>query len=359
MVEPERREAEENRTMKRVLLLLNSILLSIGSAGGPLILRLYFIHGGNRVWLSSFLQAAGFPILLIPLVFSYLHRRSAATQIQKPKLVSIKPPVFVAAICIGLMIGLDNYLYAYGLSRLPVSTSALISASQLVFTACFALLLVRHKFTAFTVNAVVLLTIGAAVLALRSNGDRPPGESTKDYVLGFVMTLLAALLYGFFMPLTELVYKRTKQAMTFSLLIEIQIVMSAVATIFCTLGMLVNNDFKVIPREAREYGLGEAKYYMVLVWNAILWQTFFLGAIGVIFWASSMLSGIIISVLLPVTEVLAVIFFHEKFQAEKGVSLALCLWGFVSYFYGEMKEAKKQEKILKPETELPQTLSNP
>ena len=94
----------------------------------------------------------------------------------------------------------------------------------------------------------------------------------------------------------------------------------------------------------------------MVVWNGIIWQCFFLGAIGVIFSASSLVCGIVIAVLLPVTEILAVIFFREKFQAEKGVSLALSLWGFVSYFYGEIKDSKKTKNPT-PETELPQTVN--
>ena len=90
---------------------------------------------------------------------------------------------------------------------------------------------------------------------------------------------------------------------------------------------------------------------MVLVLSAIVWQTFFLGAIGIIFCASSLLSGIVIAVLLPITEILAVIFYHEKFQAEKGVALALSLWGFVSYFYGEIKYSKQRESEKKKEKE--------
>ncbi|KAK7275045.1 hypothetical protein RIF29_16151 [Crotalaria pallida] len=108
----------------------------------------------------------------------------------------------------------------------------------------------------------------------------------------------------------------------------------------------------VIPREAREFGLGEAKYYVILVVSAIFWQLYLLGAIGTIFCSSSLFSGILVSVLLPVTEVLAVIFYKESFQVEKGISLVLFLWGFVSYFYGEFKEAKKMRTNRVSETEL-------
>ena len=71
-----------------------------------------------------------------------------------------------------------------------------------------------------------------------------------------------------------------------------------------------------------------------------------MGTVGIIFCASSLLSGILIAVLLPVTEILAVIFYREKFQAEKGVALVLSLWGFVSYFYGEIKDERKKKQIL-------------
>lgn len=77
-----------------------------------------------------------------------------------------------------------------------------------------------------------------------------------------------------------------------------------------------------------------------MVFSAIIWQFNFLGAIGVIFYGSSLLSGVILTVLLPISEILAVIVYKEKFQVEKGVSLALSLWGFISYFYGDMKDEK-------------------
>lgn len=100
---------------------------------------------------------------------------------------------------------------------------------------------------------------------------------------------------------------------------------------------------QAIPREAREHELGEVRYYLVLVWIALMQQFFFLGAIGVVFCASSLLSGILIALCLPVSEILAVIFYHEKFSPEKGVALVLSLWGFVSYFYGEIKHNKKKK----------------
>ncbi|XP_030454396.2 purine permease 1-like [Syzygium oleosum] len=335
-------EGPQGKTLKRLLLALNCAMLSLGTCGGPLLMRLYFIRGGARVWLSSWLETGGWPIIFLPLAVAYFRRRSAEGP--SARLILMDPILFAASAIIGVLTGLDDYLYAYGVAQLPVSTSALLIATQLAFTAGFAFLLVRQRFTSYSINSIFLLTMGAGVLAMHTSSDRQAGESDRAYYAGFFMTLGAAVLYGFVLPLVELTYKKAKQVVTYSLVLEIQLVMCFFATAFCTVGMLVNKDFQVIPREARDYELGEAQYYMVLVWNAIIWQFFFLGAIGIIFCASSLFSGIMIAVLLPVTEILAVICFQEKFQVEKGMSLALSLWGFVSYFYGEFKLAKKENE---------------
>lgn len=145
----------------------------------------------------------------------------------------------------GILTGLVDYFYSYGIARIPVSTSSLIVATQLAFTAGFAFLLVKQKFTAFSINAVVLLTVGAAVLALHTSGDRPDGESNKDYALGFVFTLSGTALAGFIIPFLELTYLKAKQVVTYTLVMEIQMVMAFFATAFCTVGMIINKDFQV------------------------------------------------------------------------------------------------------------------
>ncbi|CDP05635.1 unnamed protein product [Coffea canephora] len=172
-------------------------------------MRLYFVKGGKRIWLSGWLQTVGFPIIASPLLISYFHDRK--TEGPNTKLVLMKYPLFIAAAVIGLLTSIGNYLYAYGMARLPVSTSSIIIASQLAFTAVFAFLLVKQKFVAYSVNAIVLLAVGARVLAMHISSDRPKGESTKMYVLGFLMTLAAAALYGLILPVVELMYLKTKQ----------------------------------------------------------------------------------------------------------------------------------------------------
>ncbi|OIW12271.1 hypothetical protein TanjilG_06060 [Lupinus angustifolius] len=337
-------------------------MLALGTSGGPLILRLYYIHGGKRIWLSSFLQTAGFPISLLPFsIFSIIRRRRLLVagdnnnnSSAKQTMFTMKPLYLIAFAAIGLLYGVDNILYCYGLDRLPVSTASLVTATQLGFTAIMAFFIVRQKFSAYSVNAVVLLTIGAGVLALHGGGDRVGGESSKQYVMGFVMSLMAAAMFGVIMPLLEFLYSKMKGTITYSVMMESQLVIGVFATLFSVVGMIINNDFKEIPKEAKQFELGEANYYLVLVATCIIWHLNFLGTTGITFCASSLLSGVMVSLMMVVTEVLAVLIFKEQFKAEKGVSLALSLWGFLSYFYGEFKQAKKLKKNHIPKEELPQ-----
>ncbi|XP_055960061.1 purine permease 3-like [Mercurialis annua] len=337
-------EEKMTNTHKKFLLIANVAMLAIGNCGGPLIQRLYFLKGGKGVWFSCFLQTAGWPFFIIPLSVSYIYRR--AKNGDRTKSYYITPRLFIACAVIGVLTGLDDFLAAYGVSLLPVSTSALIIATQLGFTAAFAYILVKQKFTPFTVNAIFLLSIGAVVLVLHASSDRPAHETSGQYFLGFFMTLGASILYGFVLPLIELTYKKAKQTITYTLVMEMQMIISLFATAFCSIGMLLHNDFQAIPREASEFELGKAKYYIVIICNAVFWQFFFMGAVGVVFCGSSLLSGIIIATLLPLTETLAVLFYHESLRVEKGISLVLSLWGFMFYFYGELQQNKKKNQTL-------------
>lgn len=340
---------------KKYLMLFNCILLATGLTGGPLLLRLYFIRGGKRIWLSSALGSAGWPILNLPLCFSCIFIRGGGLENGRNKrwykIFSITPPLIIFSASIGLLMGLNDYLYSRGVSLLPVSTSTLILSTHLAFTACFTYFIVKQKFTRYSVNAIVLLTVGAVLLGFHSDGA--VNQSNKDYYLGFFLTVGAAVTSGLLFPLVELMYIKTKQSLTYSLLIEMQIVSSVVASLFCIVGMFVNNDFKAIPREGKEYELGEVKYYVVLVAIAIMWQIYFIGTAGVIFCSTSLLAGVIVAVMVPITEILAILFCHESFKSEKGIALFLSLWGFMSYFCGDYMKAKKRSSELGPGENLP------
>jgi drug/metabolite transporter (DMT)-like permease len=114
---------------------------------------------------------------------SYVRRRRRARDRSGTPvlLTQTQPRILLAAAGLGLIAGLDNLLYAWGLEFLPVSTSAILVSTQLAFTVLFAFLVVRQRLTVATANAVALLTAGAVVLGLHVSADRPAGVTGSQY----------------------------------------------------------------------------------------------------------------------------------------------------------------------------------
>ncbi|KAJ0081759.1 hypothetical protein Patl1_10126 [Pistacia atlantica] len=94
-----------------------------------------------------------------------------------------------------------------------------------------------------------------------------------------------------------------------------------------------SGEWKGLSQEMEGFKLGKVSYLMTLIWTAVCWQVFSIGAIGLIFEVSSVFSNVISTLGLPVVPVLAVVFFKDKMSGLKVGALILAVWGFVSYVY--------------------------
>ena len=101
-----------------------------------------------------------------------------------------------------------------------------------------------------------------------------------------------------------------------------------------------------------DFELGKFIYVGTLIWIAIAWQIFNIGAAGLIYEVSSLFSNVISVLGLPVIPVLAVIFFHDKMDGVKAISMVLAIRGFISYFYQNYlddSESKAKKRDVKDE----------
>ncbi|CAL4912989.1 unnamed protein product [Urochloa decumbens] len=296
------------------LVVLSACLVLLG-AGGSLLIRVYFVYGGQRLWLSTIIQVSGWPLLLPPICASLLlrRRRDDDGSIVADHLL---PPRLVGAVAVlGAFFAVACFAYSLGSQALPLSTSCLLQATQLTFNAFSAFLFVAgQRFTPFSVNAVALLTVGPAVLGARSpSAEKVPGEGgLAAYWTGFVECMASAALLGLVLPLVEAATPSPPPSSYIA-------VMGAAGTAVCLVDMAVSKGFQAMPGEAAAFGSSN------------------LGIMGLIVCSSSLLAGVIIALVLPLSEVLAVVFLREKFDGAKGIALVLSLWarGFVSYLYGE------------------------
>ncbi|KAK9100061.1 hypothetical protein Scep_023491 [Stephania cephalantha] len=85
---------------------------------------------------------------------------------------------------------------------------------------------------------------GAAALVLQTSGDRPAGVREGEYSLGFLMMLGSMAMSGLMMPLVELGYSKSTVPVNYAVVMQFQVVQSLFANLFCTIGMLINNDFQ-------------------------------------------------------------------------------------------------------------------
>ncbi|KAI3890697.1 hypothetical protein MKX03_023120 [Papaver bracteatum] len=300
----------------------------------------------GRKWLSSVLHAAGFPILFIPLAVLYSQRDRSLPNIE---FFASRKLLFYAAL-IGLTQGIVNFMYCYGLLYLPVSTSSLILTTQLVFTSFISFFWVKQKFTPYSINAIVLIIMGSMLLAMTMSGERPPGVTNSQYLLGFFMSIAAASIIGTLLVATQVAYAKANQAMTYLIVLQFQVCNVFFATLIGTIGGLVAMDFTAMRRDASEFDYGAEAYYLVLISNMVVWQLMYIRRVGIIFCTSSLFAGVLNTTILPIKHIAPVITFHESFTAEKGMSLALTLWRFTSYFYGSYKNKRQSQQQLPQET---------
>ncbi|KAM0846243.1 hypothetical protein ACQ4PT_055804 [Festuca glaucescens] len=220
----------------------------IGSASSPLLLRTYYLHGGNRKWLSR-LQPA--PKRWVP-----------AAARSDLRLLFLSPPVLrhhAALPHVALAPGSEHRGRPHGQpGRPPLRLRyGLPPGVHLLHpqrdAACLHVRL-RPAAHAPAVYALLRQRRGAAQRRRRHAGDeRRGGGGTAPRGCPRRSTLRGSprrsALYGFMLPVMELSQARhaarTGCAVTYTLVMEMQIVIGLLATAFSAVGMLVNNDFQV------------------------------------------------------------------------------------------------------------------
>ncbi|XP_048132642.1 probable purine permease 11 isoform X5 [Rhodamnia argentea] len=262
------------------------VFLLSGQSAATLLGRLYYDKGGNSKWMATFVQSAGFPIL-IPLlifntpVFSNSNRPTSTRSPTKPKLSSLA----LLYLAFGLLLTGDNLMYSY-----------------------------------------------ASLLAVHSDSDTTKTSRAK-YVIGFLCTPGASATYSLYLSLAQLSFEKVIKRETFSAVLDMQIYPSFVATCSCVVGLFLSGEWRKLGGEMKAYEEGRVSYLMSLIWTALTWQISSVGLLGLIFEVSSLFSNVISTLALPVVPILAVLFFHDKMDGIKVMAMILAIWGFISYIY--------------------------
>ncbi|KAF3451186.1 hypothetical protein FNV43_RR07279 [Rhamnella rubrinervis] len=231
--------------------------------------------------MGTIVLLVGFPIFL-PYYGTSAYKSSTTNRIRaKPPSTLILVAVYVF---LGLLSAANSYMYSTGLQYLPVSTYSLICASQLAFNAFFSFFLNSQKFTPYIVNSLVLLTISSILLVFQTDSTNQTEVSQLKYAIGFICTIGASAGYGLLLSLTQFSIQNILKRETFSVVIDMTVYQSLVATCATLVGLLLVESGKI----------------------------FSIGTVGLILEVSSLFSNAISVVGLPIVPVLAVIFSRKN-----------------------------------------------
>ncbi|OWM88559.1 hypothetical protein CDL15_Pgr002326 [Punica granatum] len=315
------------------LVALNIAFLLIGQAAAVTLGKLYYEKGGKSNWMAALVQTAGFPILLIPLVL-FPSTKSLKTAITT---YSSDPSVFavvVMYIVLGILLAGDNMLYSLGLLYLPMSTYSLLTATQLVFSTTLSFFINAQKLTLLICNSVVLLTLSASLVVVQPVGSTDSKKYSKEkHVIGFICTVLASAAYALLLSLMQISFEKLIKRETFSVVLDMQIYTSLVASCVCVVGLFASGEAWGLKNEMEGFKEGKTVYVLGLVGSALAWQVSSVGVVGLIFLVSSLFSNVISMLTLPLAPVAGVLFYGESMTWEKIVAMFLAAMGCSSYIY--------------------------
>lgn len=316
------------------------LIVLVGQTVALLLGRLYYVKGGTSKWVETLMQVAGFPVLLFFYCFSAFKKPTSNNLRSQPRSSFIVASIYVS---LGLLTALNCFLLSIGMLYLPVSTVTLISASQLGFNALFSLFLNSQKFTPLIINSMVILTISSILLMFQDGSGEPSGVSKVKFAIGFICNIAGSAGCGLILALMQLCFRKVLNRGTFKEIIDVIFYSSIVATGATLVGLFASGEWKGLSKEMELYELGKVAYVMTIFWATIAWQIFTVGVVGLIFEVSSLFCNAISVLGFPLVPALAVVFFHDKMDGVKVISMVLAIWGVVSYIYQQYLDESNSE----------------
>ncbi|KAF8662529.1 hypothetical protein HU200_056125 [Digitaria exilis] len=293
--DPIRRQTRGHGVLWWFLVAIDMAMLLSGGTVATLLSRLYYNSGGNSKWMTTLTQSGGSPLLVVPLLLTPPPPRGEEQPRQPPPAASKLAAVYIG---IGVLIGVDNLMYAYALLYLPVSTFSLVAATQLAFNAVTSRLINAQRFTPLITNSVAVLTFSATLLAVSSSSDTSGGDHLPrgKYAAGFVLTLAASATFALILSLYEVTFEKVIKAQT------------------PRGGGGGDDDVRGVEDDRRRGGgvSGWEGEVSTLAGTAVAWQAANLGQVRLAARVSSLFANATGTVQLPLVPVFAVVLFGDR-----------------------------------------------
>ncbi|KAJ4916210.1 putative purine permease 14 [Raphanus sativus] len=291
----------------------------------------------DGVWTQSLLQTVGFPLLLPLYIFTAKKHNPQQSQ-TTPDRTSTKYIICFSGL-IGILWSNQGRFSAKAKLELPVRVFTLIYTTQLFFTLIFAAFINKLKLNRWIITSLVLAIVTGALTFSSSFAGEPPDEAEVDYRRGSLAALISSVYFSLFLCVIQNVSKRTEPS--FASVCKVLIISSLVATVSSAAGLLIEGEQEDLKREMNGFSKGRGACAMAMVGQAVAWQVYWVGIVGLVFSVSSVLANVISVITWSVVSVLVVIFFgyvDDEFDVFKGVTLITASLSTAAYFYRLHKE---------------------
>mmetsp|Transcript_1789 Transcript_1789/g.2629 ORF Transcript_1789/g.2629 Transcript_1789/m.2629 type:complete len:397 (-) Transcript_1789:70-1260(-) len=172
-------------------------------------------------------------------------------------------PMEMVKLCVpSLLYTVQNNLLYLALTNLDASTYQVLYQLKILTTALFSALLLQRKFSAKKWFALIILTIGVAIVQVSGSGDKHnnPATDSRHRLIGLVAVLCAACTSGFAGVYFEKILKGSQTTLW---LRNIQMGLPSILIAFIT---IYSKDSKVVAEQGILGG------FSVMVWTVVIVQ---------------------------------------------------------------------------------------
>ncbi|AAB60739.1 F21M12.25 gene product [Arabidopsis thaliana] len=351
------RSLELNQRKWWISVFICGFLIFAGDSLVMLLLNFFYVQDNRSesdqdrqykgTWTQALIQNAAFPIL-IPFFFILSSPKP------NPETVSNQTNngwfrVLSLYVSLGVLVSVYSKLYALG--KLYVGWGILLS-TQLILTSLFSAFINRLKFNRWIIISIIF-TLGADFFGGPAFAGTPNEDETDPYdIKAWLILIFPTLAFSLSLCLMQLGFdkvlvktKRYGNKKVFRMVLEMQICVSFIATLICTVGLFASGEFKELKGDSERFKKGKTYYILSLVGLALSWQVWAVGLLGLVLLVSGLFADVVHMGASPVVALLVVLafdFMDDEFGWQRRGALLGAVLALASYFYSLHTKKKKE-----------------
>ncbi|XP_010428576.2 PREDICTED: putative purine permease 15 [Camelina sativa] len=356
---PINQTSDSNQRLKKWVTIIICIILAVTGQCITRILENYYFRHRNRsrrysFWTQSLLQVVGFPILLVPFLLLVLSSK------KRKQLLITSDGVAAALLVLYPIIVIYMFCQAFFSNikhRIPFKVFTLIYTSQLFFTPIFSIFIFSNKvkLNRWTIVSLILATLAGTFTLNTFSAGSPIIYNGKIHtfrvmylaVCGAVFfSLLLAQIRNIFEAFISVCKESTNiKQPSFVVVLELLIFSFLYTTVIFVAAVFISGDHHNLKREMDGFSKGQVSYVWTMVGQAVAWQIYWVGIVGLVLAVSAEFSNVISVCTWPIVSVLVALFYnkYDQFDVFRGIALGAATLSVASYLYMILKEKSEDD----------------